>query len=151
MINTLTMSHKITFHSEIKMNGAWIHHCEFHIENHPLYARLGTLHNEWGLLPLLPPKGLPRNVTLLTWCDATLHGEQIKEHTWLGETYIARIYEFIRDTSNPEEWFGGDRHKFEESIPLLFGRSFYDYTQNRELRDSNGIDDFRFVVMFIKK
>lgn len=142
----------IHFHSEVKRKGVWKHHSEGKIErNYPLFAKMANVRNDTKtpITQISNPKGLPEDATELTKLHSEKYGVDGHSHSWLNAKEISELHKWIRDKTNPKEWFGNDPWRWEhENMPYFMGNhlsAFVDYPEDLEGYD---IEDVRYVFFF---
>lgn len=144
----------IHLHSEVKRKGKWLHHSQQKVErNYMLFAKMGEPHrNDFGIIPISAPKGLPHDATELTLLHSEKFGPDGHSHSWLNAKEISELHAFIESPDNPESWFEGrcnDRLMWShDNMPYFMGNhlsGFFDYPEDFE---GTGIEDVRYVFFF---
>jgi hypothetical protein len=142
----------IHIHSEIKIRGTWHHHSDFKPErNYAMFAKMANVRNDdvRKIKPISEPKGIPDDATFLT----KLHVKQMEydghSHSWLSAEEILQLYDFIRNDSNPEYWFGKHPWTYiHENFTYFMGDSLDGFMKHRKEWQLHEVEDVRFVFFF---
>lgn len=141
----------IHLHTEIKINGQWIHHSEANVKrNYALFAKMAGVRNHYSfnILPISKPKGLPRDCSFLTRIIAESWEGDAHNHSWLGAKELYELEEFIKTS---EKWFGENCLLWTHyNFPYLNGNTFGGFWEYPDSRIIAGIpiEDVRFVFWF---
>ena len=143
----------IHLHSEVKRNGVWKHHCEAKItRNYALFAKMADVRNDRRspITPISKPKGLPEDATELTKLHSEKYGVDGHSHSWLNAKEISDLHKWIRDETNPKEWFGGDHSSRWEhqNMPYFMGNFLNGFVDYPEEWTDCGVEDVRYVFFF---
>lgn len=142
----------IHFHSEVKRRGVWQHHEEVMIDrNYALFAKMAGVrkHESWTLEPISDPRGIPEDATELT----KLHVEKMNgyghSHSWLNAAEIKLLHDFIKDDSNPPNWFGDNSWNYEhKNMPYFMGNTFDGFVDYPDDWAEYEVEDVRYIFFF---
>lgn len=129
----------IHLHTEIKIDGQWHHYGHPHIQrSYPLFCKMAGVRGTSD--PISPPKGLPDDLSLITWLDANEWRHDAHSCSWLDWEEVAELCKWIELNTRrgdkkrwAEDWFG-----------YCFGDGWGDHRHDREFK----IEDIRFVFWF---
>lgn len=135
----------IHMHTEVKVNGKWLHYGAPNVpRTYLLFALMADVRNVFGVAPISRPKGLPEDVSEITRMSAEKWDGDGHSHSWLSAEEIALLdarwtEEFT--ARQPGEWRDLEHHYF----GYLEGTLWSGFTEYRRPR---GIEDVRFVFWF---
>ncbi|MCL2223590.1 MAG: hypothetical protein FWB96_01335 [Defluviitaleaceae bacterium] len=129
----------INMHIEVKIKGSWEHYACPHIYRCPeLFGLLAGVRND-DIAPICEPKGLPRDITVITQMDYADWEGDAHHASWLNheeiECLVSRISEIQLQNAG--------RFEFEQDYlrTYLFGNGFAGSLPT-------GVEDVRFVFWF---
>lgn len=129
----------IHLHVEIKLKGEWHHYQDLRPGRHySVFGKMAGVRNQ-DEEPIVAPKGLPADCTLVTRFDSDHWGRDGHTHSWFNREEIKKLSVWMTAQAKDwredlEGWAGG----------YLFGN---DYAG--ELEDlPEGVEDVRFVFWF---
>lgn len=130
-------------HFEIKVDGKWLHYSQPRVEqDYLLFEKMagvrGNVENA-----IVPPRGLPGDISETTRLEAKWWGMDGHNHSWLSSREFKELHEFHTDQQenspswrvNPEQWFYLHGNCWED---------FHDYPESYPKE----IQDFRLVFWF---
>lgn len=134
----------IHFHSEIKVNGVWHHYGANDVPRfYGLFAKLAGVRPFKGIEPIVPPRGMPVDPTLVTRLDYELSGADGHHHTWFGPEEIIALEDWFRDFAESD--LGCD---FEDVFGYLFGNTWGGRFRYPSRAVEYPFDDVRFILWF---
>lgn len=137
----------IHLHVEIKVEGAWQHYQAPGISrDYRLFAKMAGVRNyENEIVPISEPKGLPKDLTLVTAKDAEEWGVDGHSHSWLDKHEIARLAEWCHERVEMDHM----RRDLEYGVlhSYLFGNSYAGPSKWPEEQPA-WLEDVRFVFWF---
>lgn len=135
----------IHLHVEIKVSGKWEHYsCPDVNRNYVLFAKMAGVRNQAGIVPIAQPRGLPKDMSVVTDIDA--EGWLLDRHSesWLNSAEVAELETWAIDTITDEH----TRWRFRDDYwGYLFGGSFSGFVNHRE-DYPDAVEDVRFVFWF---
>lgn len=140
------MGTDIHLHIELKIGGAWEHYQAPSIfRDYELFAKLAGVRRD-DPKPIVEPRGLPGDVTLLTGLEAKKHEGDMHHASWLGPAEIdeLRMWWEAREELLRKQYENRDYKVFEQEIAggYLFGGSY-------TLSESHPwVQDIRFIFWF---
>ena len=130
-------------HFEVQINGKWEHYSTPNIHrNYALFEKMagvrGSINNA-----IVPPKGLPEDVSLVTRIAANYMGVDGHTHSWLSSSEFKEMYNFHKSLYDSAKWWEID----EEQYGYLFENGFEDFEPG-DGGYPKEIEDFRLVFWF---
>ena len=130
----------IHLHTEIKLKGKWEHYGAPHIDrNYDLFSKMAGVRSDGCITPIADQKGLPNDVSNVTYLAACWHSADWHSHSWLSAKEILQLEEWLEKAKKdyvPERRWG-----------YLFGNSFGGWSKYPEDYPPE-IEDVRFVFWF---
>lgn len=156
------------FHSEVKINGTWHHNSEHKIDlNNPLFAKMANVENtnpDFYEIPIAMPKGIPKDVTLLTELHWNKHKKHYATHSasWLNAHEINDLHQWIHANAEQPEltnwyWFENETaHRWIRlHFPMFMGITFDAFVESLKTVENSdslwqryNVDDVRYVFWF---
>ena len=129
-------------HVEQKVNGTWEH------SSHPqtprcyaVFAKMANVRNYGAVDPISQPRGLPSDISLPTRLDADQWDDDGHSYSYLTQSEIAELYEYVLENGTPTRFCGG----FHDMFGYFYGD---DFSTHDKARCPQGIEDVRFVFWF---
>jgi len=128
----------IHLHTEIKVNGEWHHYSN---------PDMGRWYELFGIMagvrrqdeePIVPPRGLPDDMTLITRMDADEWKYDGHSYSWFGPEEIKTLSKWM--VAQRDDWPSYDlEHGW---VGYLFGNGWSSWEENPQ------IEDIRFIFWF---
>lgn len=138
----------IHFHTEVKINNRWEHYGHPYVSrNYQLFALLADVRNSAGAIqPISKPKGLPKNVSLVTGLSRKYWGADGHSDSWLSATEIVKFEDQWRLLHADKKWgeFPDIEHHL---IGYLENSSWAGFVKSPNERPKH-IQDIRWVFWF---
>ena len=139
----------IHIHGEVKIEGLWQHYSLPRISrNYSLFAKMANVrnYNESNIVPISEPKGLPSDISFVTWFDY-MHCWKEYGHSmsWLGGEELDILENWMREYG-PERSKAERLFNFGDEFGYVFGNSWNikKYPDDYPL----GVQDARLVFWF---
>lgn len=134
-------------HIEVKIKGKWEHYSVPNLNrNYHLFAKSAGVRNYEGsgITPIAEPRGLPKDLSVVTRLSAKQWGDDGHSHSWLNASELAELIEFHSLESKAT---GGDVFDVYDEWGWLEGNGFGSFAKYPDLRP-RWIEDLRFVFWF---
>ena len=133
----------IHLHSEIKVNGKWLHYDQPDCDrNYELFEKMAGVRGE-NKNAIAAPRGLPEDASDTTNFESDHWDSDGHSHSWLSAAEIHQLAEWYR-----EEFKGRDKDNFWPKWDRwLCGNCYSDFVRYPESRPKE-IEDVRFVFWF---
>lgn len=136
----------IHLHIEIRVAGKWHHYSAPSIaRNYELFNILaGVRHNPDDPDPIIPPRGLPEDMTEVTRMDMDGFGKYGHHASWFGLPEICKLTDWLTEQGGFKMGMDLEHHILH---CYLFRNSFagvLKYPQD----DHHGVEDVRFIFCF---
>jgi hypothetical protein len=136
----------IHLHTEIKVNGKWLHYGAPSVPRcYALFALMADVRNSDGdIIPVSKPKGLPDDISEITRLSNQRWGCDGHSHSWLSAVELAKL-EDAWQKHKPHGWDQSDlEHHYFGYLESNSWAGFAKYPEDRE----PWIEDVRFVFWF---
>lgn len=130
--------------SEILVNNMWHHYSVLNIGRHyDLFARMANVRNNGGIVPISEPRGIPNDITFITWLDYTRWGEDGHSHSWLSGKEVDEL----------EVWYNEYRKKYKDYDRFFFDDFGYIFGNGYDIQSDpgaypKGVQDSRMIFWF---
>ena len=117
----------IHVHTEVKIDGLWHHYGSPYVDRYyTLFGYMAGVRNT-DVIPISEPRGLPDDITLITWIDNDRYGIDGHSHSWLSGPEVTQLEELLKPHN--EQYFyierifgylfgnGWDFHEYPEEYP----------------------------------
>lgn len=136
-------------HFEVKVGGKWEHYSETNIcRNYALFEKMAGVRGSVSNA-IVPPRGLPEDISIVTKLSANHMGVDGHTHSWLSNAEFKMMYKFhksLYDLKNYDEsvkWWEID----EKQYGYLFGNGFEGFEPGSKGYPKE-IEDLRLVFWF---
>ena len=132
----------IHLHQEVKIDGVWHHYRSVdQPRNYSLFAKMAGVRGEET--PIVLPKGMPQDATLLTHFDCDRWKGCAHSYSWLNAEEISKLQKWAYDVADCDKIW-----RFElDNWGYFFGNTwggFHDFPEERP----KGVEDVRFIFWF---
>jgi len=136
----------IHLHIEVKLNGNWEHWGNPNIDrDYRLFAVMAGVRNNYKIIPISEPKGLPNDLTRITQYASDYEGIDGHNYSWLNSKEIVKLEAYVRRIANKENrWWDLEAHILHS---YLLGNLFGGIETYPEDRPKE-ITDVRFIFWF---
>jgi len=140
-------------HIEVMFADEWVYYGPGHMNrNYDAFAKMADVRNYYSIIdPISQPKGLPEDVTYMTWLHSEHYGSDGHSHSWLRSSELAELFTFLDEQGYPQ-WTGigtGGRYPHTEFHVWLFGNSIRYYVVNGWSEGyPESLEDVRLVFWF---
>lgn len=129
----------IHIHSEIKVNGKWLHYDQPNCErDYDLFEKMAGVRGDIKNA-IAPPRGIPDDATETTKLCCEYDGVDGHSHSWLSSKEIAELSEWADNNDRP--WTKNEWDKW------LFGNGYSDFHKYLSARPKF-LEDVRFIFWF---
>lgn len=131
----------IHLHVEVKIEGTWEHWGNPQIDRwYSLFAKMAGVRADYNDIPISKPRGLPSDITKLTWLDSKHWGSDAHSQSWLSSQEIEeQLCPWIEENGEKESL----RNWPEKYFGYLYGNGW-----DMQNAKKSGVEDFRFVFWF---
>lgn len=142
----------IHFHTEVKIKGTWHHHSQAKLDrNYPVFAKMAGVRNGYGIEPIISPRGIPGDITLLTRIEIEKYDGDGHSHSWFGPQEIVAFHDFFKQDGEYEKIIEmkleGWRYEH-ENIPYFLGNHMDGFVKYPQDWERYGVEDVRYVFFF---
>jgi len=140
-----TMGCDIHLHEEVKIEGEWHHYGAPSMPRHyDLFGKMAGVRGEED--PIVEPRGMPEDATLLTRMDFERYGSSKHDASWLGPEEIAKLYDWMHENVVTEEFEFPEHRYFDYCFGSTFA-GFHEYgTRGTSIPEA--VENVRFVFFF---
>lgn len=136
----------IHMHTEVKVNGKWLHYSHPIISRHyKLFALLADVRNDLGIVPISAPKGMPADTSDITRIECQHAGEDGHSHSYLTSKEITELGRRVNETRYPHETEPLDLDS--DIVGYLSGNSWSQFERGDSSHPAE-YEDVRFVFWF---
>lgn len=140
----------IHLHIEVKIKDQWHHYgCPNIQRNYKLFAKMAGVRTSQPLVDeILPPQGIPEDITLITKLDFQEWRYDCHHVSWFGLAEICKLEDWCKEMGGQKE---GYDLEWDILNSFLFDSSFtgfYRYPCDDDPNDELKIQDVRFVFWF---
>ena len=123
-------------HIEVKIDNKWEHYSVPNIQrNYTIFEKMAGVRGDVANA-ISPPRGLPKDISLITKIDADNWGEDTHSHSWLSSEEFKELYEYQKY-----------HYSYIEQYGYLFGNGFESFKAG-DAGYPKDIQDFRLVFWF---
>lgn len=136
-------------HTEIKVNGKWLHYSQPRIQrDYRLFDKMAKVrhYTENNITPISGPRGLPKGLSATTKLCAVHMGEDGHSHSWLSGKELAEVCRWW-DELKRQENESGFYSLEHQHIGYLFGNG-WDLSEMDPSSYPEGVTDVRIVFWF---
>ena len=137
----------IEVHTEVLIDRAWHHYSTAAFDrNYQLFTKMAGVRSqpEWGIKPIVPPKGLPMNLSAITKIAVKCKG-YAHSHSWFGAKEIALTEKWLMENATTPS--GAAFPSSSIKLGWLFGGTFGGFEKYRSDYPRE-IQDVRWVFWF---
>jgi len=139
----------IHLHIELKVSGKWEHYAAPSVDRwYKLFGLLAGVRDN-AIKPISPPKGLPKDISVLTKLEREDMGRDGHTDSWLNANEILILSETLNDWGEKDN-VGFLGYDLEQKIlrTYLFRNSFAGHVKYEDCSLPDGVEDVRFVFWF---
>lgn len=132
-------------HIEVKIDNKWEHYSVPNIQrNYTIFEKMAGVRGDVANA-ISPPRGLPKDISLITKIDADNYGVGGHSHSWLSSEEFKELYEYQKYLYS---LMGADWWKIDyETYGYLFSNGFESFKAG-DAGYPKDIQDFRLVFWF---
>ena len=95
----------IHVHGEVKVAGLWHHYSAPYVSrDYNLFAYMaGVRAGNSGITPIAEPRGIPADISLITWIDYMKMGTDGHTHSWLSGEEVVKLGEKLQECITQKE------------------------------------------------